>query len=233
MAVATARTARPRGRASVAIPAEVQQGYSATYNASLSWESGAPEADATWWSRGTVPRVLVLAPADGSQAWERVITASLGQEAAGRVVWYRRGSASLNPLPRWLSWIPASWRSAPARGRVPLTAPAEWDRPLAGHYVSFKPDRLPYLDPVRVRHAMGRAVSTSAGPRLDISGEQATSGSARELLGTEELTSKAPALPSCRRNRCLMRQQANSTISWRSWRSRWMCRWRAPPAMSS
>ena len=173
---------------------KVQQGYSATYNASLSWESGAPEADATWWSRGTVPGVLVLAPADGSQAWERVITASLGQEAAGRVVWYRRGSASVNPLPRWLSWIPASWRSAPARGRVQLTAPAEWDRPLAGHYVSFKPDRLPYLDPVRVRHAMGRAVSTSAGPRLDISGEQATSDSARELLGTEELTSKAPAL---------------------------------------
>jgi len=172
-----------------------QNGYSADYDTSLSWESGAPEADATWWSRGTAPGVLILAPADAGQPWERMISASLGREAAGRVVWYRRGSASVRPLlPWWVRWVPAAWRSAPARGRVELTAPPEWHLALASHYVRSEPDFLSNLDAVRVRHAIGRAVSTSAGPRLDISGEQARSGSARELLGIEELTSNAPAL---------------------------------------
>lgn len=47
---------------------------------------------------------------------------------------------------------------------------------------------------VRIRHAMGRAVMTAAGPRLDISGEQAITSGAGELLGTGQLTRGNPSL---------------------------------------
>jgi len=172
-----------------------QNGYSADYDTSLSWESGPPAADAAWWSRGSAPGVLILAAADAGQPWERMISASLGHEAASRVVWYRRGSASVRPpLPWWLAWVPASWRSAPGRCKAEFTAPPEWGLPLADYYIIANYLRSELPRPVRARHAIGRAVSTSAGPRLDISGERATSGSARDLLGIEELTSNAPAL---------------------------------------
>jgi len=168
--------------------------YSAKYDKSLSWLGDPPAADSAWWSTASVPGFICAIPPEAAQPWERIITASLGTEAAGRVAWCRRGTASVAPGSWWVGWIPAAWRSAPGEGKVELTAPSEWGRPLAGHYVGSEPDSAQYLDVLRIRHAIGRAVNTSAGPRLDISGEQDTSGSARELLSAGDLISKAPAL---------------------------------------
>ena len=75
---------------------------------------------------------------------------------------------------------------------VALDAPQEWLRPIGGAYQA-SPIAAPDA-PVRIRHSIGRAIKTSAGPRLDISGEQATNSGARELLGAEALTRGRPSL---------------------------------------
>jgi hypothetical protein len=171
-----------------------RKGYAGSFRESLSWETDPPAADSAWWSAGSTSGVLSMTTADGARPWERIIVASLGPGATGRIAWYRSGTYPAFGS-WWIALIPVSWRSAAARARVALAAPPEWDRPLGGYYAgpTFTL-ALPYRSPVRIRHAIGRAVTTSAGPRLDISGEQATSSSARELLGTDELTSGSPSL---------------------------------------
>jgi hypothetical protein len=48
--------------------------------------------------------------------------------------------------------------------------------------------------PLRLRHAVGRALATSAGPRLDVSGEATAISSANQLLDAEHLVRERPAL---------------------------------------
>jgi len=151
----------------------------------LDWETGCPDATSEWWSTGTAAGIILVKLADGTQPWERIITEALGPHAAGRIDWYRRLIGGTR--------LPDAHGSA----AVALDAPAEWLRYFGRFY---KAGEVPYAEreeaesPVRVRYAIGRAVSTSAGPRLDVSGERTESSSARELLGTEALSRGAPSL---------------------------------------
>src|SRR6516165_10591969 len=151
----------------------------------LDWETGCPDATSEWWSTGTAAGIILVKLADGTQPWERIITEALGPHAAGRIDWYRRLIGGTR--------LPDAHGSA----AVALDAPAEWLRYFGRFY---KAGEGPYAEreeaesPVRVRYAIGRAVSTSAGPRLDVSGERTESSSARELLGTEALSRGAPSL---------------------------------------
>jgi hypothetical protein len=163
---------------------KARSGYVATFGESLSWEADPPAADGAWWSAGTAPGVLFMSSSDAAMPWERIITAGLGPDAAGCIEWYRRGPLALR--------LPAEHDAA----GVAFTAPPEWERALGDRFrltgEVFQTTRE--SDDIRVRYTMGRAVGTSAGPRLDISGEQDAASTARELLGTDQLTLGRPSL---------------------------------------
>jgi len=167
-------------------------GYVARFRESLSWETEPPSAESAWWSAGTAPGVLFLGPVDATRPWERIIAASLGPDAAGRIEWYRRVAG-----PYW-SGVPAEHDAT----GVAFDAPPEWGRALgvdhrfflAGESFQSAVKEMPPPDTIRVRYAMGRAVSTSAGPRLDISGERAAAGGGHELLGADRLIIGQPSL---------------------------------------
>jgi len=166
---------------------KTQKGYLATFRDSLSWETDPPAADrAWWWSEGTMPGVLFMSPSDATKPWERIITASLGPDAAGRVTWCRRANGTVRS------------RLTPEHEAttVAFNAPSEWERALRRRdwFTGEVFSTTRKTDVIRVRYAIGRAVSTSAGPRLDVTGERVETSSARELLGADVLTFGRPSL---------------------------------------
>ena len=132
--------------------------------------------------------LIVSRPADAALPWERIITASLGPPAAGRIEWRRQVYVRADPEQRF--------GSDNRIGAIPTTASGPRGVPV----------RLPRLDPVYAdhygrrsrparsspgRHAIGAAIITSPGAgEVDA---QPSEGGTR-LLGTEELRVGDPSL---------------------------------------
>jgi hypothetical protein len=154
--------------------------------AGIRWDLPRPAAAGAWWRRGRgtalgIIRGSALHGPDPATAWERILVASLGEGASGRVEWIR------------LLFDARMYTTRAAGSR--LTAPVEWDRPLRQHY---GPPRGAE-DVIGLRHVIGRAVDSSAGPVMDISGgagaatTSAGEGSLR-LHGVIELKHGQPAI---------------------------------------
>jgi hypothetical protein len=161
------------------------------------WMGPRPAASARWWGRGKDPadgrirydfnrpdREFVAAP------WERILSASLAPEAAGRVEWVRLVS-------RPLAYGTYSTRSV-------LSAPPAWARTLGTRY---SPPRASSAGMIAIHHVIGRAVTTAAGPCMDVSGGPAAAPSAPsgpaapastpgagELLGARDLKARQPGI---------------------------------------
>jgi hypothetical protein len=138
-----------------------------------------PPADA-WWERpreAAVAGTLHAGRDQGAQLWERILAASFGPAAAGRIEWVR--SCAGQARPRHIQGSGAQ-----------LIAPPAWDRVLGERYLRPKPS----ADlAVCVRHVIGRAVQASAGPCMDVSGESAARAApGARLLGVADLTRGRP-----------------------------------------
>ena len=173
------------------------------------WTPALPKASIAWWRKGRVPALGVISlPEAGQlaapQAWERLLT-ELGGEAAGRIEWIRLVSGVALPeadsatMPSSYSGEaaprlpptpgPALGRAAYARGAM-LLAPTAWQRALREFYDQPEPSGARPM----VRHVIGRAIVTSAGPAMDVSdGVAAESGPGEQrLLDVTELKSGSP-----------------------------------------
>jgi hypothetical protein len=146
-----------------------------------------PDASASnsWWMRGNGPAhgAVLVGPRDAGQLWENILTASLGPGARGRVWWHRLQLTAARSL------------SAAEPGRVAVNAPPAWRTELERDYRA-RPDLRLVAPPAAsvVYHVMGRTVATSAGARLDISGDASAGTRADQLLGANDLAANHPAL---------------------------------------
>jgi hypothetical protein len=169
-------------------------GYTAIPTAEChTWTDLAKERD-RWWGKGAddAAGVIWLGRDNAGLPWERDLSASLGAGAAGRIEWAR------------LLVTDAAAVSAVGATGVGFAAPAAWMRDLGRYYAASPVDSSETSktaerasDPVRfrLRHAIGEAVRTSAGPRLDVSGAAAKrGGGGGELLGPRQLVQGSPAI---------------------------------------
>lgn len=153
--------------------------------ARVDWIGDPPTARDRWWQSpsGTTRGNISMGRAEVNRPWERILAASLGPAAAGRIRWTRILTTTVEPFPSSIT----RW--------VAVEAPSAWTRSLTGRYGAGAPGSDEADESrVRIRHAIGRAVVTSAGPRLDISGDVTDMTGARELLGTEMLTRGQPSV---------------------------------------
>ncbi len=150
----------------------------------LDWLGAPPAASARWWRDpvGPIWGRITLDGVDATLPWEQILTAGLGPDAASRVRWYRQVGGNVKPYP-----------TRRATG-IATDAPAAWLSSLATFYQSHRTAYEVTGRPLLVRHAVGRAVITSAGPRLDVSGDAAEAAGTSELLSAEVLTSGRPRL---------------------------------------
>ena len=154
-------------------------GYTAMPTAECHTWTDLPKERDRWWGKGAddAAGVIRLGRDNACLPWERDLSASLGGGAAGRIEWARLLDTDATPV------------SAAGATGVSFAVPAAWRFDLGRHYSSNPFDIAETAqaaelttDPVRFRlcHAIGEAVRTSAGPRLDISGAAARrSGGAR------------------------------------------------------
>lgn len=157
---------------------------------SLTWPAGVPRASRRWWSAGAGAAHASIEVdeylARSSLSWERTLSSGLGPDAAGRVAWTRYVSPRVAPFPENTS------------DQVDYPAPARWLQYLGGGYGPPPPRR----DLTRVRHVIGRAVGTSAGPRFQVDDAVGVSHSGgrpdelveQVLLGADELVRGEPML---------------------------------------
>jgi hypothetical protein len=150
----------------------------------VDWLSAPPVASATWWQdpAGPAKGSIVIEGVDGTVPWERMLAASLGPDAAGRVRWHRMVAGNVEPY--------STRRST----GIAIQTPAVWVPGLTAAYREQLTLEETRKRPLRVLHAIGRAVITSAGPRLDVSGDAAEAAGTSELPGAEVLTSRHPRL---------------------------------------
>jgi hypothetical protein len=143
-----------------------------------------PKASDRWWRKGTgaAGGDIELPSSQATRPWERTLAASLGPGSAGRIEWVRLLTTSAK-----------SFEINDTTG-VAVDAPSAWQADLDRLYEASTGSQRTNDGPLRLRHAMGRAVATSAGPRLDVSGEATTITSADELLDAEHLVRRRPAL---------------------------------------
>ena len=115
-----------------------------------------------------------------AEPWERIIAVSLGSHAAAPCRW--SGSGSLTPIPLGLPTTYSAESVLLGTGGLGPSAPASTTR--------RRVEPMPYIG---MRHVIGRAVATSAGPAMDVTGETITQTSSalsspRQLLvGVTEL----------------------------------------------
>jgi hypothetical protein len=178
----------------------------------LSWRTQEhPAVSRAWWRTG-LPAAGIVRDHSGIRRgefleapWERIVSASFPPDGAGRIEWVRIVKGPRRPV-----------TAAPARGRVSpglpgpyrlLQAPASWISSLGAEYPVACGLSLPPLPPeipsgglVDLHHLIGRAVSTAAGPAMDISGDafEPPAGSAgsggRDVVGVQDITAAAPLL---------------------------------------
>ena len=156
----------------------------------VEWIGGPPEADSAWWVGPTASGLIISRPADAALPWERIITASLGPDAAGRIEWRRQVFVSADPdsglaTGNLIDVYPYRLHEGVA---LSLDASPSWTPIYADHYESPASP----LGQVQVRHAIGAAITTSAGTRLEV-GALTTDATPR-MLGTEELRVGDPSL---------------------------------------
>lgn len=164
----------------------------------VTWTAGTPPASASWWHRAVtgIPGTIQIADElfRTAQPWERILNESLGSSRAGLIEWTRYVRRGVEPFP------------ANSSTAVVLDAADEWRRFLADVYQS-PPPRPGEADSsvVCVRHVIGRALTTSAGPQVDVGGSAGLSDRNRKsgwsadpqepvLLDTEYLTRGQPGL---------------------------------------
>ncbi len=168
-------------------------GYTAMPTAECHTWTDLPKERDRWWGKGAddAAGVIRLSRDNAGLPWERDLSASLGRGAAGRIEWARLLGTDATPV------------SAVGATGVRFAAPAAWMFDLGRHYSSNPFDISEAAqaaelttDPVRFRlcHAIGEAVRTSAGPRLDISGAAARRNGGVQLLGARQLTQGSPAI---------------------------------------
>jgi hypothetical protein len=174
------RTHRESGYfAKVTVPA------ASTRPESVQWDAPRPKAGRAWWRRGHGDALgLIHGPGPFSNLelvaapWERILADSLSPDAAGRIEWIRLIDAPIQEP--FASGVPEST----------LAAPAAWARALSAYY---KPPRAVF--PTGLLHVIGRAVSTSAGPAMDVGAEASADPGAQQLLySVTELKQPKPAM---------------------------------------
>jgi hypothetical protein len=144
------------------------------------WGNRPPEARRRWWKEGpdainALLRGATVAGAVGIR-WERVLTEGLGRHAAGRIEWVRIADNAPKPFSAHLST------------RVAIVGVPAWRSYLARTYEYLVDANAELGDQslVRIRHVIGRAVATVAGPRVD--------EAVGNLLGPEHLMAGSPSL---------------------------------------
>jgi hypothetical protein len=170
-------------------------GYEGRYTADqegLTWtghahdHSRGPEADASWWPGAPAAGLILCPPAHAALPWERIIIRGLGPHAAGRIEWRRQVYASTATGDYRFTNVGDSLYRPQGGTAVQLDASPSWEPVYAEHYASAP------AEPAQVRHAIGAAVSTSAGARLEVGSGYPDAGP--RLLGTEELRAGDPSL---------------------------------------
>ncbi len=150
----------------------------------LTWTKP-PKAGKRWWRKGAGAAAgdIHLESSQVTRPWERILADSLGPGSAGRIEWVRLLITSAAPY------------EISDTTEVAVDAPSAWRVDLDRRYEASTGSRRTNDGPFRLcYYAMGRAVATSAGPRLDVSGEAATIASADELLDAEHLVLGRPTL---------------------------------------
>ena len=150
---------------------------------SLKWTKP-PTAGNRWWRRGTgvTSGAIQLESTQVTRPWEHILSASTGPGAAGRIQWVRLLVTSAAPF------------EATEATEVAIDAPPAWRAGLEKRYRAAAGSAGPDFGHIRVRHAMGRAVASSAGYLLDVSGEATTIAGAEKLLDAAQLVWGKPAL---------------------------------------
>jgi hypothetical protein len=189
----------------------------------LSWSGPRPDAGTRWWRRwqGTALGAIcvplqpfaVSATRPNDVHWERVMTGSLSPAAAGRIEWIR--FITVPSSGDRLGWpvdtavlSPDELRdvAVAGRGRIPdsrsfhrpasavLAAPSAWDRALRQYYTPTGDSGAS----IGLRHVIGRAVATAAGPVMQVTDEAAVTGppvtppGAEPFLGMLQLKRQQP-----------------------------------------
>ena len=154
------------------------------------WDRPNPDASPRWWRRGrdSALGLITVSWSENpvmTEPWERVLVTSLAPEAAGRIEWIRivRG---VTPEPK----------GRIAAETAMLDAPRAWHRVVGDAYGrSREPEN------VGSRHVIGRAIKTSAGPVMDVTGEAlvnaesvVSDSSRRQLLTARDLHQGLPSI---------------------------------------
>ncbi|HLJ99409.1 MAG TPA: hypothetical protein VKU39_05815, partial [Streptosporangiaceae bacterium] len=143
--------------------------------ATIRWERD-PAEDRTRWPRGaaTASGTISLRSSLVAQPWERILSESIGPGAIGRIEWVRGLVTSATPY-------------QVGHTDVAIEAPSAWSGAVGRTYAAAG------AGPQGVLHVIGRAVATSAGPRLDVAGEAASSSGTAELRDPRGLLEGRPA----------------------------------------
>ena len=162
----------------------------------VTWTAGPSPADIRWYRVvDEIPGTIEIEDElfRTAQPWERILNESLRSTEAGLIEWTRYVRRGVEPFP------------ANSSTAVALDAAGEWRRYLTDVYQSAPQPTKDGSPAIRVRHVIGRAVTTSAGPQVDAGGSAGLSEGTREsessvgrggpvLLDTEYLTRGQPAL---------------------------------------
>jgi len=161
----------------------------------VTWTPDTSPDGASWGRRagGEIPGAIQIADElfRTPQPWEQILSESLRSPEADLIEWTRYVRRGVEPFPV---------NSSP---EVVLDAADEWRRYLTDVYKSGPPQAVSHW--IGVRHVIGRARTTSAGPQIDVSGSAALGAGKREsgwsiglqgaaLLDAEYLTRGKPAL---------------------------------------
>jgi hypothetical protein len=162
----------------------------------ISWTPRLDSPRGTWWEprrQAPVAGTIRTSRSQAGQPWERILATSLGPAAAGRIEWVRLTADQVRPLDSGHS------------GAELIAAPG-WDRALAEYYRRPESSADPGVARIvadragpassgvrgpRVRHVVGRAVRTSAGPCMNVSGDSGP-GRAAYLLAAGDLIRDHP-----------------------------------------
>jgi hypothetical protein len=164
----------------------------------VTWTANTSPASASWWHRagGDIPGTIQIADElfRTAQPWERILNDSLGSPETELIAWTRYVRRGVEPFP------------ANSSTAVILDAADEWRRYLTDVYRSAPPQPTTAGNSaICVRHVIGRAGTTSAGPQIDVGGSAGLGDRKREsgwsiglqgavLLDTEYLTRGKPSL---------------------------------------
>jgi hypothetical protein len=168
-----------------------RNGYQGIFTATepgVRWNGDGPDAGANWWSSQATAGRIVTLPAEAPQPWERILTSSLGPHAAGNIEWRRQMFVDVSPPRRYVASDLSAERPYGVHdgSGVVLDASSNWETVFADAY------QVAGGEGAQVRHAIGAAISTSAGTRLQVTaGSSAGQG---QLLGPEEFRIGDPSL---------------------------------------